>query len=63
MLHNHQGFSQRRLCNISKISINSIESGIRAVTNLAYGWLTFFLNKICMSIDISQYMIFEKDIS
>ena len=42
MLHNHRGCSPRWLCNILKVSINSVESGICTITDLEYGWLAFF---------------------
>ena len=47
---NHQGHSLRWLYNILKVSINSVEPGIHAITDLDYGSLAFYLNKTCMSI-------------
>ena len=52
MLQNHLGCSLKWLCNILKVSTNSVEPGVRAITDLDYGWLVFSLNKTCMSIDI-----------
>ena len=46
MLHNHQGYSLRWSCNIPTVSMNIIEPGIRAITDLDYGWLVFFSKKL-----------------
>ena len=58
MLHNYLRVCPQLLYNIPMISINSIEPVIRAITDLLeYGWLVFFSNKPCESIDIPQYNI------
>ena len=46
MLHNHRGRSPRWLCNIPKVSINSVVPGISAITDLDYGWLAFFSKEL-----------------
>ena len=46
MLHNHRGQSPRWLCNILKVSINSVVPGISGITDLDYGWLAFFLKQL-----------------
>ena len=46
MLHNHQGRSPRWLCNIPKVSINSIVPRIRTITDLDYGWLALFSKEL-----------------
>ena len=46
MLHNYHRYNLRWLCNIAKVSINSGEPDIRAITHLDYDWLAFFSNVI-----------------
>ena len=56
MLHNHWRHRLWWLCNIPKVSINSLEPRIWAITDLDYCWLVFPWNKTYMSIDIPQYI-------
>ena len=48
--YNHQGHRLRWLCNILKVSINSIEPWMRAITDLDYGLLAFFwIRPVCLT--------------
>ena len=46
----------------SKGSINSVEPRIHAITDLDYNSLKFFLNKTCVSIDISRYIVLVNNV-
>ena len=50
--------SELNVCTIPKVSISSIEPGIQVITDLDYGWLSFFLNKTSTSINILQCILF-----
>ena len=58
MLHNHWGCNPRWLYGIPKVSINSVEPRIHAITDLDYSRLAFSSNKTCVRIDISRYILF-----
>ena len=46
MLHDHWGSSPRWLYKIPKVSINSVEPGFHAITDLDYDWLMLILQNL-----------------